>query len=448
MQRTKIVTVLFFHFYTPAKVGCAKNWQKTFSTAILRPCSPHPHFVLRLKKPGELPPPATRTARNPDTTERQKPFKISIISHLIQDPDSRRTLSSRAKYSYFTSSAVIGLALMFLAFGSFPAKAEASILGKVLSFFTVEAYGGEGETEEPTETRTSQTLPLLEAAINIDPNPEKGGDLSLVNDSALLPDVGPEGTIADVHARDHQGMMTTYTVRKGDTLAGIAKMFEVSVDTIVWANELDRTAGLRAGQTLVILPINGLLYTVKKGDSLGSIAKKFKGSVDEIMAYNDLGGDAILSVGDTLIIPGGERSATPTIKITPRTTTKTNFASYPSYTGYYAFPIAGGTRTQGVHGHNGVDYGAPRGTAIFSSAEGVVKVANYRAGNPWFGGYGNYIMIEHPNGTQTLYAHLSAVNVTVGDTVSKGQTIGKSGNTGRSTGPHLHFEVRGAKNPF
>lgn len=337
---------------------------------------------------------------------------------------------------------------MFLAIGSFPLRAEASILGKVLSLFTVEAYGGPGEIEEPAETRTSQTLPLLEAAINIDPNPEKSGDISLVNDSALLPDVGPEGTIADVHARDHQGMMTTYVVRKGDTLAQIAKMFEVSVDTIVWANELDRSAGLRAGQTLVVLPINGVLYTVKKGDTLGGIAKKFKGSVDEILAYNDLGAETVLSVGDTLIIPDGEQAATPTIRVTPRTTSNVRFASYPSYDGYYTLPIASGTRTQGIHGHNGVDYGAPRGTAIYAAADGVVKIANYRAGNPWFGGYGNYIMIEHSNGTQTLYAHLSAVNVSVGDAVSKGQTIGKVGNTGRSTGSHLHFEVRGAKNPF
>lgn len=379
----------------------------------------------------------------------RKPFKFKLISQFTQDPDLRRALSSRAKYLYFTSPVGIGLILMFLALGSFPEKAEASIIGKVLSFFTAEAYGGPGETEEPIETRTSQTLPLLEAAINIDPSPEKGGGISLVNGSALLPEVGPEGTIADVHAREHQGMMTTYVVRKGDTLAQIAKMFDVSVDTIVWANELDRSAGLRAGQTLVILPINGVLYTVKKGDTLGGIARKFKGSTDDILAYNDLGGDTTLSVGDTLIIPNGEQVAVPTVRTTPRpATSNARFASYPSYDGYYIFPMANGIKTQGIHGNNGVDYGAPLGTAVYAAADGVVKVANYRAGNPWFGGYGNYIMIEHPNGTQTLYAHMSGVNVSVGDVVSRGQTIGKVGNTGRSTGPHLHFEVRGAKNPF
>lgn len=368
--------------------------------------------------------------------------------------------NSQAKYSYFArftrkkrgratfgGLASIGLTLAFIALGGFPAKAEASIFGKVLSFFTAEAYSEE-TTVEPKETRTSQTLPLLEAAININPSTIKGGDISLVNGSALLPDVGPEGTIVDVEAREHQGMMTTYTVRRGDTLAQIAKMFEVSVDTIVWANEFDRKAVLRAGQTLVILPLDGVLYAVKKGDTLRSIAKKYKGDMDEILAYNDLGADTVLAIGDTLIIPNGEQSAIPAIKTAPRPSSGTRFASYPSYDGYYLFPLQSGTRSQGLHGHNGIDYGAPRGTLVYAAADGVVKVSNYRAGNPWFGGYGNYIVIEHGNGTQTLYAHLSAVDVSVGETVGKGQTIGKTGNTGRSTGPHLHFEVRGAKNPF
>ena len=80
---------------------------------------------------------------------------------------------------------------------------------------------------------------------------------------------------------------------------------------------------------------------------------------------------------------------------------------------------------------------------------GMVIVSHFRtSGNPWFGGYGNYIIIEHPNGTQTLYAHLSAVYVSVGARVSQAQPIGEVGSTGKSTGPHLHFEVRGAKNPF
>jgi murein DD-endopeptidase MepM/ murein hydrolase activator NlpD len=106
-----------------------------------------------------------------------------------------------------------------------------------------------------------------------------------------------------------------------------------------------------------------------------------------------------------------------------------------------------GIRTQGLHGANAVDIGVPVGTSVVASASGKVITAKYGEGNPWFGGYGNHIVIEHSNGIQTLYAHLSGVAVSVGDIVSQGERIGSSGNTGRSTGPHLHFEVRGAKNP-
>ncbi len=98
-----------------------------------------------------------------------------------------------------------------------------------------------------------------------------------------------------------------------------------------------------------------------------------------------------------------------------------------------------------MHGNNGVDIAAPLGTPVVASAGGTVIIAR---SSGWNGGYGLYVVISHSNGTQTLYAHLSSVNVSVGDSVSKGQVIGKVGNTGKSTGPHLHFEVRGARNPF
>ena len=108
-------------------------------------------------------------------------------------------------------------------------------------------------------------------------------------------------------------------------------------------------------------------------------------------------------------------------------------------------PIAGGHRSQGIHGHNGVDLAASVGTPIYASAAGTVIISKTGGYN---GGYGNYIVIRHDNGTQTLYAHNTENYVGVGETVSQGQTIGTVGSTGRSTGAHVHFEVRGAKNPF
>lgn len=108
-------------------------------------------------------------------------------------------------------------------------------------------------------------------------------------------------------------------------------------------------------------------------------------------------------------------------------------------------PLRGGVKSQGIHGYNGIDIAAPVGTPILASADGAVILARTSGYN---GGYGLYVVIKHNNGTQTLYAHMSRVNVSVGQTVTQGEVIGAVGNTGRSTGPHIHFEVRGARNPF
>ena len=102
-------------------------------------------------------------------------------------------------------------------------------------------------------------------------------------------------------------------------------------------------------------------------------------------------------------------------------------------------------KTQGLHGYNGVDIGAPNGTPIIAAAGGSVVVSR---NSGWNGGYGNYIVIKHENGTQTLYAHMSEIVVVSGQSIVQGQVVGSVGSTGKSTGSHLHFEVRGAKNPF
>lgn len=301
-----------------------------------------------------------------------------------------------------------------------------------------------------TESQNSQTIAFLEAANNVDPKKAMGGgDITIVDDSALLPDVGPSGTIADIESSDHQGKVSLYVVHSGDTIAQVAKMFGVSVNTILWANDLSRGATLREGQHLIILPIDGIQHTVKKGDTLQGIAKKYKGDIDEILEFNDMTADQKLSVGDIVIIPDGKEATTPSG--TTSVGRSRTIAAYPSYTGYYTHPVPTGQKSQGIHGYNGVDYGAPKGTPVYAAAEGTVIVSRFRAsgcGRTCGGGYGNYIVIEHPNGTQTLYGHLSAVYATMGVRVEKGQSIGEVGNTGKSTGSHLHFEVRGAKNPF
>jgi murein DD-endopeptidase MepM/ murein hydrolase activator NlpD len=111
----------------------------------------------------------------------------------------------------------------------------------------------------------------------------------------------------------------------------------------------------------------------------------------------------------------------------------------------FIHPVPGAVRTQGIHGNNGVDFAAGHGTTIRAAAAGEVIVSK---SSGWNGGYGQYVVIRHNNGTQTLYAHFSENYVGVGAYVAQGEAIGAMGNTGRSTGTHLHFEVRGARNPF
>ena len=289
----------------------------------------------------------------------------------------------------------------------------------------------------------SQNVPLLRAAINIDPNPAKGGgDIAIVGGVALLSEEGPSGTMADIESAQ-SGQISIYVVHEGDSLAGIAKMFGVSVNTIVWANDLKRGTTITPGQTLVILPISGVKHTVAKGDTLKSIAKKYQADSEEIIQYNGLSSDATLAIGDEIIVPDGEILSP--IYSASGATAKVRGASGPEYLGYYGRPLVGGRKSQGLHGYNGVDLAAPAGTPILAAAAGQVIVSRDYG---WNGGYGNYVVIQHDNGTQTLYAHNSSNIVFVGQRVFQGQVVGYVGSTGKSTGAHLHFEVRGAKNPF
>ena len=293
---------------------------------------------------------------------------------------------------------------------------------------------------------TSQNVTLLAAASAADlSSRDQQPEVNTVEGSALLPDVGPEGASADLSDQDYDhGQISIYTVHEGDSLASIAKMFNVSVNTILWANNMQKGAKLSIGGTLVILPVSGVEYVVKKGDTIESIAKKYKGDSDEVRTYNAFADKEQPPLGSTIIIPDGEMPNLIPVKTKPASS-KLHGASGPDFTGYFQPPLAIYRKSQGLHGYNGVDLVEYLGASVFTAASGDVVVARQGGYN---GGYGNYIVIQHPNGTQTLYAHMQSVIVTAGDHVSQGQTIGYLGNTGRSTGPHLHFEVRGAKNPF
>lgn len=291
----------------------------------------------------------------------------------------------------------------------------------------------------PESDRSITSMALLRAAVAPDGSlGTGGGDVTIIEESMLQSESGPLGPQADAADWSTPNEISVYVVRKGDSLSVIAKMFGVSVSTIVWANDIKRGI-IHEGDTLVVLPISGVLHTVKKGDTLETIAKKYKADRTEIIEFNGLDGDAPLTVGSEITIPDGELATAPTPTAPVR-----SGSSGPSYPGYYMRPVDG-PRTQGLHGYNGIDLGAPAGTPIRAAASGDVIISK---SSGWNGGYGLYVVIRHDNGTQTLYAHDSVNLVTVGEHVVKGQIIGRVGSTGKSTGPHLHFEVRGARNPF
>ncbi|MDB5254717.1 MAG: peptidase family protein [Candidatus Nomurabacteria bacterium] len=296
--------------------------------------------------------------------------------------------------------------------------------------------------------------------------------------------------------------ISTYTVKKGDTLSSIALKFDISVNTLRWSNDLTSKSAINVGQKLTILPTSGVIYTVKSGDTLSGIAVKFEADQDDILNANNLDNANSLKVGMKLTIPNVEPlnsaaaaevthdETTPVENISPvevpttitqtpavspitqiltpapgTVMTVTNPVTKDTYSinvtvpaaatsyaipaadirGYYSQPVSG-KLSQGIHDVNAIDIATPVGTTVHAAAEGTVIVA--KGDGKYNGGYGSYIVVSHPNGTQTLYAHLNTVTVDLGQVVTQGQPIGMSGKTGKVTGAHLHFEIRGATNPW
>lgn len=298
--------------------------------------------------------------------------------------------------------------------------------------FLGDLLGINGENKESAPLN-SQTIPLLQATLNPDPNNGREQENIIISNNALMADISENKTNPD--------QISIYVVKRGDTLSEIAGMFNISINTIRWANDLRVDEPIRVGQILVILPVTGIQYTVKKGDTIKDIAKKFNADTDEILQFNNLAANKKLVEGDTIIIPSGDYTEPEQTK-TPSQKPK---IAVPYYAGYYLRPIEGGRKSQGIHGYNAVDLADSCGEPIFASASGDVLISrNYG----WNAGYGNYVVISHPNETQTLYAHLSKNIVSSGWHVTKGQIIGYIGTTGHSTGCHVHFEIRGARNPF
>ena len=233
--------------------------------------------------------------------------------------------------------------------------------------------------------------------------------LLAINTVSMRPSAIDEGDDVD------QNEATIYEVKEGDTLSSVSEMFDVSKDTIRWANNL-KTDTFKVEQILIVPPTTGVIHEIKKGDTVESIAKKYKANKEDIYSFNSINDKSELAVGNTLMVPDGEVIIVKKVIDNKKTNKQKGYKKdgssrlIESYKndlgGYFIRPIVGGKKTQGLHGHNGIDIGGPIGTPILTAAAGTVSVARSSGYN---GGYGQMIIIRHDNGTMTVYGHLSAV---------------------------------------
>ena len=232
-----------------------------------------------------------------------------------------------------------------------------------------------------------------------------------------------------------------YTVKSGETIFDIAHKFGLKVATLNWANKLTSRQNPRVGQVLRIPPTDGVYYSVQNGDSLSDIVKNHNVDKEKIEAYNTLKEGGVLSVGEELFIPGAQKVFVQQTEQSSGTTGIAGTGSLHSI-GFKLRRPTQGVLTQGYHkGHFAIDIANSLNTPIYAAASGTVIKSN----NGWNYGYGNYIVIDHGNGIQTLYGHNNVRKVEEGDEVKTGQLIALMGNTGNVWGPtgiHLHFEVR------
>jgi murein DD-endopeptidase MepM/ murein hydrolase activator NlpD len=273
-------------------------------------------------------------------------------------------------------------------------------------------------------------------------------DLTQGGDAIRKPDLAATSKTV----RPREGIVD-YIVQAGDSVSTIAASFGVSVNTILWENDLNAYSLIRPGNKLAILPMSGIAHKVVRGDTLGTVASKYGVEANTILETNKLASAEMLSVGQKLIIPGGKK----TYYASSRSSGNTSAVSLikdllkpqdlrSTASNKLAWPTVGARITQYFSWrHHAVDIANKTGTPIYACDTGVVEVAG------WGTGYGNQIVVDHGGGRKSRYGHLSKFYVKKGEAVKKGEVIGLMGSTGNSTGPHLHFEyiINGIKyNPL
>ncbi len=356
---------------------------------------------------------------------------IRVTDFLKNSPKNLIFGLKSLKEHYSSFSGLLGIAVLI--FG-FVYGINIFNLEKTLSLSRTGVFGG------PTDSNT--VLAQENPALTVPTTSVFSPTLSFKNNAVLgfSASVAPPQSTGSGVIQSINNAVFSYTVQENDTLESLAQKFSVDINTIVWANNLSSTE-LVLGDHLVILPVSGVLYEVAPADSLESIAKTYGVTQERIMLINSLLKDETVMPGEKLVIPGGTQKQ------------KLSFASVSGQNlSGFRMPTTGWNWGK-LHADNAVDIANSCGTPVYASASGFVKDArdDGTKSSTSNSGYGSFVLINHKNNLETLYAHLSTVFVSAGAFVNQGDLIGAIGNTGRVdgyTGCHLHFGVFGAPNPF
>lgn len=311
---------------------------------------------------------------------------------------------------------------------------------------------GTGASGADMATAVTSSTPLAEGTpfvVEIDtdaPTPEANfavGDLPVLPDDALSPEMVP----LTYQGKRPEHTFETYVVERGDTPGGIAEKFGLKAETLLGGNPAlsQESSLLQTGVELIILPIDGVLHDVEPGDTLESISDQYGIPVEDIIAYgpNNLEFPYRLYPETQIMVPGAVREVfvwnPPTLASVGGTSWEgRNVKPLIVGSGTFIYPVTSRNFTQYYwYGHRAVDIGLLEGSAVYAADDGTVTYAGW---NTY--GYGNLIVVNHGNGFETFYGHLSVISVYPGQIVYKGNVMGLSGNTGNSSGPHIHFEIR------
>lgn len=299
--------------------------------------------------------------------------------------------------------------------------------------------------DSPSAAQTAEATPATVSSDTGDTIVLDGtGPVPVLSDNTISP--APVPQTYKGQQPNHQ--FQTYLVERGDTPSGIAESFGIQTETLLGGNpQLSQESSLlQAGVELIILPIDGVLHDVQPGDTLESISAQYGVPVEEIIAYepNNLEFPYRLYPDTQILVPGAVREVfvwtPPDLSSVIGRSSREGSGVTPVVvgTGTFIYPVSSRNFTQYYwYGHPGIDIALSEGSAVFSADTGTVTYAGWN-----IYGYGNLIVVNHGNGFETFYGHLSGINVVPGQIVYQGNVIGATGNTGNSSGPHIHFEIR------